>query len=409
MKTNNGLSVRWVFLLLCGLTNALVVAAPIMALSVLLPEISKDLGLSVVQAGFVWGIGALPSIFSSVIAGTLIDRFGAKRIIILSCLIIGLLGASRGLSTSYVGLMTTVFLFGFFIPFITIGNMKNARDWFDDKELGIANGILALGMAFGFFIGAMISASFISPWVGGWRYTCLFYGIIAVAFMIPWFFVPTVSGSPGGLSVNNSRFSAWGSIKHIIGINNLWLLALSFLCINGAVQGFLGYLPLYLRNSGWQDIKADTIAASFHFASMLFVIPLTLKSDRIHSRKVMLLVVVSLSALGIGMVAFLDGNILWLAVILAGFARDAIMAILFAMTMETKGVGLTNAGIATGFMNVFVGLGSLIFPPLGNNFNQLAANIPLIFWSALCLVGLIFIAFIRKKQDLKELEINLPY
>ncbi|MDT8382320.1 MAG: MFS transporter [Brevefilum sp.] len=393
---------RWVILLLGGLTNAIVVAAPIMGMSVLLPEISKDLGLSIVQAGFVWGIGALPSIFSSLIAGTLIDRFGAKRIISISCFVIGVLGVSRALSTNYVSLLVTVFLFGFFIPFISVGNMKNARDWFKDQQLGIANGILALGMAFGFFLGSMISASFISPWVGGWRNTFIFYGVIAIVFMVPWFLTPTVSSSAIPSSANSSKFSAKENIQHIIKINNIWLLGLAFLCVNGAVQGFLGYLPLYLRNSGWAEIKADTLAASFHFASMLFVIPLTLLSDKLGLRKKFILMTIALTTLGMGMVGFLNGDVLWLAVFLAGFARDATMAILFTLTMETKGVGLLYAGISTGFINVFVGLGSLIFPPLGNNFVVLAPNIPLIFWSVSCLIGLIFVSAIKANPRLEK-------
>ena len=393
---------RWAFLILCGLTNAFVVAAPIMSLSVLLPEISKDLGLSIVQAGFVWGIGALPSIFSSMVAGTLVDRFGAKRTIILSCLVIGLFGASRGLSNNYFSLLMTVFLFGFFIPFISVGNMKNARDWFEDKELGIANGILALGMAFGFFVGSMISASYISPWVGGWRNTCLFYGIIAVGFMIPWFFAPSVSKREKPSSSDGSNFSALRNIKHILRIKNIWLLSLAFLCINGAVQGFLGYLPLYLGNSGWQDMRVGALAASFHLASMLFVIPLTFLSDKMGSRKNIVLIITSMTSMGIGLVAFLNEDILWLAVLMAGFARDATMAILFTMTMEIKGVGLIYSGIASGFMNIFVGLGSLIFPPLGNNFVSLAPNMPLIFWSLICIIGVIFVAFFKNKPNSKK-------
>jgi len=79
MKTTHRfLSNQWVLLFLGALTNAIIVAAPIMGISVLLPEISKDLGSSIVQAGFVWEIGALPSIFSSLIAGTIIDCFSTQ-------------------------------------------------------------------------------------------------------------------------------------------------------------------------------------------------------------------------------------------------------------------------------------------------------------------------------------------
>ena len=60
---------RWYILTLSALTNALIVAAPGMALSVLFQEISADLELTLVQVGMVWGIAALPGIATGLLGG----------------------------------------------------------------------------------------------------------------------------------------------------------------------------------------------------------------------------------------------------------------------------------------------------------------------------------------------------
>lgn len=68
---------RWIILALSTLSNAVLVAAPSMALAVLFNEIQHDLHLTLVEVGMIWGIGALPGIFLSLIGGALGDRFGA--------------------------------------------------------------------------------------------------------------------------------------------------------------------------------------------------------------------------------------------------------------------------------------------------------------------------------------------
>lgn len=379
----------------------MVVAVQSMSLSVLLPEITNDFNLSIVQAGILWGIVALPSIFSSILAGSLIDRFGTKRIMIIAVFLVGILGAARGLAQNYYGLLLTILLFGFFAPFVSISNFKNIGAKFEDHELGIANGALALGMASGFFLGSMISASYISPWIGGWQKTFILFGLIAIVFVIPWFFIRTeTEGEETSHSVS-SQPSTRENIKHVSGIKNIWLLGLAILCINGAVQGFLGYLPLYLRGLGWQTITADSLAASFHLSSMIFVIPITLISDKLGIRKKIALRLTIISTLGIGLVAVLNSSNLWIAVLIGGFARDGIMAILFTMVLKIKGIGTTYAGSAAGLLLILSGVGSLISPPLGNNLVRIAPNIPFVFWASLAFIGVICIASLSESQMIR--------
>jgi NNP family nitrate/nitrite transporter-like MFS transporter len=402
-KTNSSNSAnRWLILILGGLTNAVVVALQTMSLSVLLPQITTDFGLTVTQAGLLWGIGSFPMIFSSFLAGTLLDRFGGKRIIIGSCLVLGLVGALRGLAPNYPILLVTILLFGFFAPFINIGNIKVAGNWFKNQELGIANGVLALGMASGFFIGSMISASYVSPWIGGWRNTFLLFGFVSGMFIFPWFFVPKKIGFRSSSQSELVTPSWWGNINHVIRIKNILLLGLTIFCLNGAVQGFLGYIPLYLRNSGWQATSADSLAASFHLASMLFVIPLTLLSDKLGVRKKIIIPALIIISISIGSFSIFKGELLWLAVLMAGFARDGIMAILFTMTLETKGIGEAFSATGSSLMVVLASLGGLVAPPAGNALANLAPDFPFIFWAALCILGALTGFYIQENKKLQE-------
>ena len=84
---------KWYILTLSILTNMFVVAIPAMGMSVLAKEIAQDLHLSLVQVGIVWGIGSLPAIFISLFSGVVGDKVGPKRVLIVSSLLGGLLGA----------------------------------------------------------------------------------------------------------------------------------------------------------------------------------------------------------------------------------------------------------------------------------------------------------------------------
>jgi len=79
---------------------------------VLFSELSNELGLSIVQIGTVWGLGSVAGIFSILTAVLLADRFGAKRILTIACLLAGVFGALRGISDNFAGLTITSLLFG---------------------------------------------------------------------------------------------------------------------------------------------------------------------------------------------------------------------------------------------------------------------------------------------------------
>lgn len=376
-------STRWCMLALGAFTNTLAVAAPSLCMPVLFKEISKNLDLSLGQLGVIWGIGALPGIAAVLLGGMLGDRIGPKRFLLVASVLSGLAGALRGLSNGYLSLAATSCLFSLLASGIPMNVAKNNGLWFSRRQLGLANGVVSMGMALGFLSGSMISATVLSPALGGWRNVLLFYGVISVLLSIPWFFAPSApqAALPAGPE------SPIRMMRRVARIRNVWLLGWAILGIGGGIQAMLGYLPLYLRDIGWPGINADVAAASFHTASLICVIPIALWSDRLGSRKRILIGAALMVMIGIGLLSMVDGLLVWIAVIMAGLVRDGFMAVFLTMIVETEGVGPAYAGSATGLVMVFSSIGSVIAPPLGNSLAKIDPGLPFAFWASMVLAG----------------------
>jgi ACS family D-galactonate transporter-like MFS transporter len=385
---------KWYLLILVMLTNMFISAIPGMAMSVLSKEISQDLHLTLAQVGVIWGIGSLPMIFTSLLAGAIGDRLGPKRVLVAGCLVMGLLGAARGLAQSFAAMTAIVFLAGAFSPFINTNGIKTCGMWFPPRQLGLANGGISMGMAFGFLIGSMLSATLLSPLLGGWRNVFILYGCVGALFAIPWFF--SHAAPQDHLSAGAARhISIPQALQHVARVKNIWLLGLTLFGVGGCVQSVLGYLPLYLRNIGWEPLSADGAISAFHAISLLFTLPIALWSDRLGNRKRLLFIAAGLIALGTGLLSVASGFWIWCGVLIAGFVRDGFMAIFTTMVIETEGIGYTYAGTAWGFTMAISGIGSVIAPPLGNSLADYGASVPFAFWAGLAVLGLICLSLTR--------------
>ena len=87
-------SYKWLVLTISTFTFTFAVAIPQMSLPVLFDEISAELGLSLVQVGWIWGAGSVLAILVGLIGGPVGDRFGPRRTLAVACLLMGIAGAA---------------------------------------------------------------------------------------------------------------------------------------------------------------------------------------------------------------------------------------------------------------------------------------------------------------------------
>ncbi len=390
---------RWWILSLGTLTNALVVALQSMCLPVLFKEISVDLDLTLVQIGLVWGISALPGMFSTLVGGALGDRFGPRRVLVLSCLATGLAGGLRGTAFDFNSLLLTMVLFGMIAPIVGNNVFKIVGGWMPQKQMGFASGVLSMGMALGFLVGAMLSATVLSPLLGNWRNVLFLYGGIAMILSVPWIFSRQAPQISAHSVASGGRKGTRHNLAHLARLRNLWLLGLAIFGIGGCVQGFLGYLPLYLRDLGWPPASADAASAAFHTISLICVIPIALGSDRLPLRKMVLIPAGIMIAVGVGLISVAQGLLIWIAVLMAGMVRDGFMAVFMTAILETKGVGTDQTGTAMGMVMVLSSLGSIVAPPLGNSLAVYDPGFPFLLWSGMALLGIASLVVLREGRS----------
>jgi NNP family nitrate/nitrite transporter-like MFS transporter len=337
---------------------------------------------------------------TGLIGGALGDKFGPKRVLTVGCLLTGMAGAARGLSVDFLSLLTAMFVFGMVSTFIPMITLKTVGIWFPSQQLGIASGALSMGMAAGFLIGSLISATVLSPILGSWRNVLFLYGTVAMFIALLWVFIRPAPVNAEQLSASSN--SIFQNMRRVAGIKNVWLFGLALFGVNGCVQGAIGYLPLYLQDLGWQQSAADGANALFYASSMTFTIIIAWISDRLASRPRIALLSGALIVIGVGLLFFAQDNWIWVAVFIAGLAGDGFMAVILASVIETKGVGSAFAGAALGMVMVFSRFGSLISPTLGNSLAILNPSLPFLFWSifgALGLSGMFFLDENKKKKS----------
>jgi cyanate permease len=282
-----------------------------------------------------------------------------------------------------------VFLNGLVRLVLPVAVVKIIGLWFKGKNLGLAQGVGAFGMGFGLMLGPLISAAYLSPWLDGWRNVMYVYGAIAVFFGIIWLIFgrePSRTGASGGAA---EHIAIGTALVRVLRNKYVWFLAFMLFFRVTCLMSMTGYIPTYLKDLGWAGASADWTLSAFYAASIIFVIPVSLFSDRMGARKPVLLVGIVISFIAVGLIPYVQGPGVWVMMILAGFLMDGFMAIFTAQLLETEGVGPALSGTAIGVVFTVAQLGNTIFPPIGNQLASFGPEWPFLFWAALGAAALV--------------------
>jgi MFS family permease len=179
---------RWYILLLAMMTYGSIAGSARLCMPVLFPEISAELGLSMVAIGTIWGMDPLAGVFLGLPGGLLADRLGVKRTLTVVCILSGIFGALRGFSVDFLSMAAFMFLFGLMAAVTPSIVPKVTAVWFAGRRLGLANGMVNVAWSIGAVIATLSSATLLSHWLGGWRNVLFFFGVPPVLLGLLWWF-----------------------------------------------------------------------------------------------------------------------------------------------------------------------------------------------------------------------------
>jgi ACS family glucarate transporter-like MFS transporter len=258
------------------------------------PVLSKDLGMSAVQMGFVFSAFGWAYVIGQIPGGWLLDRFGSKAVYFASIFTwslftllqgaVGLLAASAAL----YALFMLRFLVGFAESPSFPANARIVAAWFPANERGTACAIFNSAQYFATVVFAPIMG-----WITtmmGWPYVFYFMGLVGVIVSLIWLIVlyspdrhPRITPGElayierGGALVHMDGAAA-GKVRpgeagrdkdrtlHYLGqlIGNRMMLGiyLGQYCINTLTYFFITWFPVYLvQQRGMSILNAGLVAS----------------------------------------------------------------------------------------------------------------------------------------------------
>ena len=184
MKKINGL--RWWIVGLVALA-AMINYIDRGALSIMWPEISRDLGMTKEDYSTIAIMFTIAYAVSQTVSGKIYDWIGTRMGFLMSILIwsvsVGLHAIAKG--------MLSFSVFRFFLGLGEAGNWpgatKSNAEWFPIKERALAQGIFNSGASFGSIVSPPLIAG-LYLWIG-WQLTFVVLGAMGLLWIIPWLII----------------------------------------------------------------------------------------------------------------------------------------------------------------------------------------------------------------------------
>jgi MFS family permease len=392
---------KWFILVLAMLAYGIVTGADRMALPVLFKEISLDLNLNMVSIGTIWGMDPLAGVFVCMLGGLLADRFGLKRTLVVTCILSGIFCSLRGFSNNFISMAATMFLFGIVNSITFAVAPKVAAVWFSGKFVSLANSLMMMAMAVFSMASTMLSATVLSPWLGGWRNVLIFMGAPAVLIGIVWWIFGREPRKGEISETVVTRVPFKEAFFHVVRIKHVWIFGAIQFCFMGTMTGMGGYMAIYLRNIGWSNVAASTALTVTSATGIIGVIPMVMLATRLRSPRGMFIFSMAISTVMMVLLPFVNATWFWVLIIGGGLLRAAGPALANTLLFSVEGVGGTYAGTALGLATSLGMLGAFAAPPLGNKLASIGPGMPFVFWGILAALSLPLFLLLRdsKKKE----------
>ncbi|HLN46449.1 MAG TPA: MFS transporter [Candidatus Sulfotelmatobacter sp.] len=361
---------RWM-VLLAALLSFMMYAFSLQSVPPLIQQLKIMYGIDNAIAGLLMSVLVIPAIILALPAGVLIDRYGYRKVGLLSILTIALGSLMMAFSQDITSALFSRFIVGIGGGLVTVGTPSIVPQWFEHKEMGKAMGVYAVGMPVATTV-AFFSVPILAQ-IFGWQapfYLSFIMSMITV--VVFWLIVHDGPLKNRGTTVKLSE------VKEVFGNSEVFKVSLVWMFFNMVSIGFLTWAPaMFVMFKGLSIIYASMVASLIMIANFFFVPVYGWASDKLGRRKPFIIVGPIAMALSLYFIAYAMGIILPLSVFVLGASAGTIPPIVMAITGQT--LPPKQAGMGFGVVSFWQNLGSALTAPVIGYLIQVTDSLPLTF------------------------------
>ena len=204
------------------------------------PLMKDELGLTAGQIGVLLSAFFWTYVPGQVVAGWLAEKINPYRALALGLALWSIATALTGLAAGFAMFVALRLLLGLGESVAFPCSSKLLAQHLPPHRLGLANGLIALGLslgpAFGTFAGGMLMAEL------GWRQVFILFGLVSLLWLWPWL----VATRHLSAADDGPKIDAAPPFRAILARREAWGAGLGHFCCNYGFYFVISWLPLYL-------------------------------------------------------------------------------------------------------------------------------------------------------------------
>ena len=210
-----------------------------------LPALQTELGLTLLQSGFLLSMVQLAGLTLAVFMGVWADGMGLKRSMVRGLLLLALASAAGGMSTSVTVLLVCRALEGLGLLLVALPAPALIRRLVPPRQLAGMLGVWGAYMPTGTALALLVGPLFIPAW--GWPAWWWLFAAVSLAMAL-WIAraIPADPPAAGG----QGSAGMLQRLRRTLGARGPWLVALSFGLYSGQWLAVVGFLPSIYAAAG---------------------------------------------------------------------------------------------------------------------------------------------------------------
>lgn len=222
------------------------------AITLALAHIGDDFNVGPAELGVVLSAFYLGYAIMQIPGGWLADKYGSKRVIVVSIALWSVFTVMTGLAWSLASLLVIRFLFGLGEGSYPSSAMKGVAEIYPRENRPKMAGLMISSNYVGSFVAPLIIAPLIL-WLG-WRDVFLAIGVAGIIFAV--FYALTVPGSPLVEDLQPHGTAAPKvSTRELLHMPLLWKIVTVWFCLSLVNKGLDAWMPMYLLKARGLDLK----------------------------------------------------------------------------------------------------------------------------------------------------------